>query len=80
LAVELPSVVGLSVNEVACRLGYSDTTAFSHAFRRWTGETGQRFLVQSSVPQRIGDHPDPSVRVSGRMQGVQQQRVAAMRA
>ena len=37
LAVELLSVVGLSVNEVARRLGYSDTTAFSHAFRRWTG-------------------------------------------
>jgi AraC-like DNA-binding protein len=37
LAVELLSVVGLSVNEVARRLGYSDATAFSHAFRRWTG-------------------------------------------
>jgi AraC-like DNA-binding protein len=37
LAVELLSVVGLSVTEVARRLGYSDTTSFSHAFRRWTG-------------------------------------------
>ncbi len=43
LAVELLSVVGLSVNEVARRLGYSDTTAFSHAFRRWTGRPASDF-------------------------------------
>ena len=43
LAVELLSVVGLSVNEVARRLGYSDTTAFSHAFRRWTGKPASDF-------------------------------------
>ncbi len=43
LAVELLSVVGLSVNEVARRLGYSDTTAFSHAFRRWSGHPASEF-------------------------------------
>jgi AraC-like DNA-binding protein len=43
IAVELLSVVGLSVNEVARRLGYSDTTAFSHAFRRWTGKPASDF-------------------------------------
>lgn len=43
LAVELLSVVGLSVTEVARRLGYSDTTAFSHAFRRWTGRPASEF-------------------------------------
>ncbi|MFN8226884.1 MAG: AraC family transcriptional regulator ligand-binding domain-containing protein [Mycobacterium sp.] len=37
LAIELLEVVGLSVTEVARRLGYSDAAAFSHAFRRWTG-------------------------------------------
>jgi AraC-like DNA-binding protein len=47
LAAELLGVVGLSVNEVARRLGYSDATAFSHAFRRWTGEpaSGLRHTV-----------------------------------
>jgi AraC-like DNA-binding protein len=37
LAVELLAQVGLSVNEVAHRLGYTDATSFSHAFRRWRG-------------------------------------------
>jgi len=43
LATELLGVVGLSVNEVARRLGYSDTTAFSHAFRRWTGRAASDY-------------------------------------
>ena len=43
LAVELLAVVGLSVTEVARRLGYSDTTAFSHAFRRWTGRPASEY-------------------------------------
>ena len=43
LAVELLGVVGLSVTEVARRLGYSDATAFSHAFRRWTGRAASDF-------------------------------------
>ncbi|MET0704966.1 MAG: AraC family transcriptional regulator ligand-binding domain-containing protein [Mycobacterium sp.] len=43
LAVELLSVVGLSVTEVARRLGYSDTTSFSHAFRRWTGRAASEY-------------------------------------
>jgi AraC-like DNA-binding protein len=43
LAVELLSVVGLSVTEVARRLGYSDTTSFSHAFRRWTGRPASAY-------------------------------------
>ena len=37
LAVELLDTVGLSVGEVAQRLGYSDATSFAHAFSRWTG-------------------------------------------
>ena len=31
------------VTEVARRLGYSDATAFSHAFRRWTGRAASDF-------------------------------------
>lgn len=37
MAHELLSTVGLSVGEVAARVGYRDATAFSHAFRRTFG-------------------------------------------
>lgn len=33
----------LSIAEVASRLGFSDTTAFSRAFRAWTGQTPSRW-------------------------------------
>jgi AraC-like DNA-binding protein len=42
---ELASVYvarGISVPEVATLLGYSDATAFHHAFRRWTGSSPAR--------------------------------------
>ena len=38
LAVELLSNTGLTVEEVAIRLGYADTASFSHAFTRWRGK------------------------------------------
>ncbi|HEX3285487.1 MAG TPA: helix-turn-helix domain-containing protein [Mycobacterium sp.] len=37
LAAELLSQVGLSVEQVARRLGYAETAAFNHAFSRWFG-------------------------------------------
>ena len=37
LAAELLSHVGLSVEELADRLGYSETAAFTRAFIRWFG-------------------------------------------
>lgn len=37
LAVELLGTVGLTVAQVAQRLGYADPAAFTHAFTRWTG-------------------------------------------
>jgi AraC-like DNA-binding protein len=37
LAVELLSQVGLTVQEAARHLGYSETAAFTHAFSRWFG-------------------------------------------
>jgi len=43
LAVELLQTVGLSVGEVAARLGYSDPAAFTHAFTRWKGAPPSAF-------------------------------------
>lgn len=37
LATELLTIVGLSVEQVARRLGYADATSFHHAYKRWTG-------------------------------------------
>ncbi|MFY9918032.1 MAG: helix-turn-helix domain-containing protein [Mycobacterium sp.] len=37
LATELLSQVGLTVEQVARRLGYAETAAFNHAFVRWFG-------------------------------------------
>lgn len=34
---------GITVGEVAYLLGFSETSAFSRAFRRWTGETPREF-------------------------------------
>jgi AraC-like DNA-binding protein len=37
LALELLANAGLTVDEVATRLGYSETASFTHAFKRWRG-------------------------------------------
>ena len=47
LATELLTVVGSSVTDVARRLGYSDATAFSHAFRRWTGRAPSEYRPEA---------------------------------
>lgn len=55
IAVELMENVGLSVSEVARRLGYSDASSFTHAFARARGNApsrhtrGQRALVEPDI-------------------------------
>lgn len=39
LAVDLLTTVGLTIEEVSKRLGYTDTSTFCHAFRRCYGTT-----------------------------------------
>lgn len=43
LAIEMLGAIGLSVAQVAQRLGYSDATSFTHAFTRWTGTAPRTF-------------------------------------
>jgi AraC-like DNA-binding protein len=43
LALELLSSTGLTVDEVATRLGYSETASFTHAFKRWRGAPPSHF-------------------------------------
>jgi AraC-like DNA-binding protein len=40
----------LSIGEVAFLLGYSDTTAFHRAFKRWAGETPQSYRRKARSP------------------------------
>ena len=43
LAEELLGTAGLSVEEVARRIGYSEASSVVHAFRRWKGLTPGRW-------------------------------------
>jgi|GEM_PF-617970 len=47
---------GMESGDVASLLGYADTTAFHHAFRRWTGSTPLRYT--SAEPSSIEADPE----------------------
>jgi AraC-like DNA-binding protein len=46
LAEELLSARQLNVDEIASRLGYSDRSAFTAAFKRWKGVSPKAFRVR----------------------------------
>lgn len=46
LAVDLLTTVGLTVDEVSRRLGYTDTSTFCHAFRRWYGTSPSAYAAR----------------------------------
>lgn len=54
LAVELLGTVGLSIGEVAARLGYADPVSFTHAFTRWKGVPPGRFQLLIAVGAGAG--------------------------
>jgi len=41
---------GLSLAEIGLLLGYSEQSAFTRAFRRWTGQTPQVFRMAQQQP------------------------------
>jgi AraC-like DNA-binding protein len=41
----------MSIQHVACLLGYSEPGAFTHAYKRWTGTTPRRARKRPSSPQ-----------------------------
>lgn len=43
VAIELLGTAKLSVESVAERLGYAETSSFIHAFKRWTGQTPAKY-------------------------------------
>jgi AraC-like DNA-binding protein len=47
LAVDLLRNVGLTVEQVSKRLGYTDTSTFSHAFKRWHGSPPSAYVRKS---------------------------------
>ncbi|WP_425044341.1 helix-turn-helix domain-containing protein [Primorskyibacter sp. S87] len=50
-AIELLGVKSCSVRDAAQQLGFSDPTAFSRAFRRWTGQSPQAFKRPYREPE-----------------------------
>lgn len=43
----------LTVDEIAARLGYTETTNFRHAFRRWLGVSPHAFRLQMRRVSRV---------------------------
>ena len=46
-AEELLAGTGLTVEQIADSLGYSETASFTHAFKRWTGCSPRQFRTQA---------------------------------
>lgn len=44
--------LGMPICDVAFLLGYSDQSAFNHAFKRWTGQTPRNFRKQATTQIR----------------------------
>jgi AraC-like DNA-binding protein len=47
-AIRLLSVERMTIQETAYALGYSDTTAFHRAFKRWTGKTPSTWQAEET--------------------------------
>lgn len=59
LAEELLVTGGLSVTEVARRLGYLEVSSFSQAFRRWKGVGPRAYLARTGIRPAAPRSPSP---------------------
>ncbi len=50
LAIEYLQSTQFTLDEIAVRLGYSDSSSFCHAYKRWTGDNPSEIRHASSVP------------------------------
>ena len=50
---------GASVSDVAKALGFSEISAFTRAFRRWSGETPSSWKLRHQRPERPGQARAP---------------------
>lgn len=62
LAEELLVTAGLSIEQVAHRLGYAESSTFVHAFRRWKGQTPGRW-ARARQADTLGGAPHDSPRM-----------------
>jgi len=44
----------LTISQIAWLLGYREVSAFSHAFKRWTGKTARKALISARDARRSG--------------------------
>ncbi len=42
----------LAISQIAWLLGYQEVSAFTHAFKRWTGKTPREVRAQNEAPAR----------------------------
>lgn len=47
LAKRYLTQTNIRLEEIAVRIGYSDAASFSHAFKRWTGDSPKKFRIKS---------------------------------
>ena len=67
LAVVYLQEADLPISEIAWLLGYQEVSAFTHAFKRWTGKTPREMRVQKKTA-RDGKPGRTLTRLSGEEQ------------
>ncbi|MBU73319.1 AraC family transcriptional regulator [Spongiibacter sp.] len=55
LAIEYLQTTRFPLEDIAVRLGYSDASSFSHAYKRWTGESPSYLREKSLASSRLAD-------------------------
>jgi AraC-like DNA-binding protein len=50
----------LSISEIAWLLGYQEVSAFTHAFKRWSGTTPREARVRTELTSRVTERMSPA--------------------